>query len=189
MSRSVVRYRALLVLALVALAVGTTTSAAFGWANEEGSGSEQEQSHQGGKKEHGNEEHGNKENKGENHNKGNHGENQKPEEETPATPQPQPQPQPTPVPPVATPVAPQGTPAQTPEQQPSTPPATEETPKSTEVAQSPTVGQPSVSATPAANREQLASTGIDPALIALFGALFVGGGALLFRRSLAGGRE
>ncbi len=109
MSRSVVRYRALLVLALVALAVGTTASPAFGWANEEGSGSEQEQSHEGGKKEHGNEEHGNKENKGENHNKGNHGENQKPETETPATPQPQPQP--TPVPPVATPVAPQGTPA------------------------------------------------------------------------------
>ena len=39
--------------------------------------------------------------------------------------------------------------------------------------------------TPAANRTELAKTGLDPALIALLGALCLGGGALLFRRALA----
>jgi len=36
-----------------------------------------------------------------------------------------------------------------------------------------------------AQRSQLAKTGLDPALIALLGALCLGGGALLFRRALA----
>jgi LPXTG-motif cell wall-anchored protein len=38
---------------------------------------------------------------------------------------------------------------------------------------------------PAAERRELAKTGLDPALIALLGAVCLGGGGLLFRRALA----
>jgi LPXTG-motif cell wall-anchored protein len=56
-------------------------------------------------------------------------------------------------------------------------------PESPVVAQAaPGAGAP---ATPVAERSQLARTGLDPALIALLGALCLGGGGLLFRRALA----
>jgi hypothetical protein len=45
--------------------------------------------------------------------------------------------------------------------------------------------QPGAPTVPVAERSELAETGLDPALIALHGALFLGGGALLFRRALA----
>jgi LPXTG-motif cell wall-anchored protein len=37
----------------------------------------------------------------------------------------------------------------------------------------------------AASRKELAKTGLDPGLIALLGAMCLGGGGLLFRRALA----
>jgi LPXTG-motif cell wall-anchored protein len=51
------------------------------------------------------------------------------------------------------------------------------------VAQAPS--QPALA--PVAEREELAKTGIDPGLIALFGAICLIGGGLLFRRALARG--
>jgi LPXTG-motif cell wall-anchored protein len=45
--------------------------------------------------------------------------------------------------------------------------------------------QEGAEAVPAAEREELAQTGLDPALIALLGALCLGGGGLLFRRAMA----
>jgi LPXTG-motif cell wall-anchored protein len=51
------------------------------------------------------------------------------------------------------------------------------------VAQAPS--QPAIA--PAAEREELAKTGIDPGLIALFGAVCLIGGGLLFRRAFARG--
>jgi LPXTG-motif cell wall-anchored protein len=45
--------------------------------------------------------------------------------------------------------------------------------------------QPGAPTVPVADRSELASTGLDPALIALLGAMCLGGGALLFRRALA----
>ena len=56
-------------------------------------------------------------------------------------------------------------------------------PESPVVAQAPPEeGAPT---SPAAKRTELAKTGLDPALIALLGAMCLGGGALLFRRALA----
>ena len=45
--------------------------------------------------------------------------------------------------------------------------------------------QPGAPTVPVAERSELPNTGLDPALIALLGAMCVGGGALLFRRALA----
>ena len=56
-------------------------------------------------------------------------------------------------------------------------------PESPVVAQAPP--QSGSETVPVAQRSQLAKTGLDPALIALLGALCLGGGALLFRRALA----
>ena len=56
-------------------------------------------------------------------------------------------------------------------------------PKSPVVAQAPPqAGAPTAAA---AERNQLAKTGLDPGLIALLGAMCLGGGGLLFRRALA----
>ena len=196
MSRSVVRHRALLVLALVALAVGATAVPAI--AGDSG-GWDQHSDFKGGKgkdygkgKDHGKKDYGRDHDKGYGHKeygKGkDHGKKEYPKHEQPPVPQPQPQPQPTP--PAVTPVTPQSTPAQTPPDQPAgeetTPPGEEQSPT---VAQVPTAAQESVSTRPAANREELAQTGIDPGLIALIGVFFLGGGVLLFRRALATGRE
>jgi LPXTG-motif cell wall-anchored protein len=51
------------------------------------------------------------------------------------------------------------------------------------VAQAPP--EAGAAAVPVAERRELAQTGLDPALIALLGALCLGGGGLLFRRALA----
>ena len=40
---------------------------------------------------------------------------------------------------------------------------------------------------PVAERKELAQTGLDPGLIALLGAVCLGGGGFLFRRALARG--
>ena len=85
------------------------------------------------------------------------------------------------------PVVSQGAPAPAPEQPVETeavPPEQGGVPESPVVAQAPPE-EGSVAASPAANRTELAKTGLDPALIALLGAMCLGGGALLFRRALA----
>lgn len=194
MSRSVVRHRALLVLALIALGVGATAVPAL--AGDSG-GWDQHSDYKGGKgkdygkgKDHG-KDYGRDHNKGNDHGKDygkgkDHGNKPQPAPETPVTPQPSPTPT-TPTPTPATPVAPEGSPSQSAPEQPAE--TTPEEAESPTVAQTPTAGQESVSAAPAAEREELAKTGIDPGLIALFGVFLVGGGALLFRRALASNRE
>jgi hypothetical protein len=65
------------------------------------------------------------------------------------------------------------------------PPAEERgVPESPVVAQAAPTGE--APAVAAAERQELARTGLDPALIGLLGALCVGAGGLLFRRALAG---
>jgi LPXTG-motif cell wall-anchored protein len=63
------------------------------------------------------------------------------------------------------------------------PPEQPTVPESPVVAQPPP--QPGAPTVPVAERRELATTGLDPALIALLGAMCLGGGALLFRRALA----
>jgi len=64
------------------------------------------------------------------------------------------------------------------------PPAERGVPESPVVAQAaPTEAAPAAAA---ADRQELARTGLDPALIGFLGALCVGAGGLLFRRALAG---
>lgn len=64
-----------------------------------------------------------------------------------------------------------------------TPPGNPASPEEPVLAEEPTGEEPEL--TTAAKRKKLAETGLDPALIAVLGALFVGGGALLFRRAFA----
>ena len=84
------------------------------------------------------------------------------------------------------PVVSQGAPTPAPEQPIETeaaPPEQGGVPDSPVVAQAPP--EQGVRDVPAANRTELAKTGLDPALIALLGAMCLGGGVLLFRRALA----
>jgi LPXTG-motif cell wall-anchored protein len=177
------------IFAVVALALGVTAGTALGWANEQPeSGSDygnNQQEHGNKGKEHGNkgkeehgEEHGEENNNSEEHNYG----QTPPPVQTPTVQQPQ-----TPAPPVVQ----QGTPSQPP-QQPSrpetTPTETQSTPESPVVAQqSPTAAPAAAPLAPAAERTELAQTGLDPGLMALLGALCLGGGAFFFRRALVRG--
>lgn len=167
--------------ALVALVLGISAGAAFGWANEQPTETN---------------------NQGYQHDRDNHGkkgkhkgdrpkENVPPTVTTPETPQP-----PTPAAPAvpAAPVTPQGGPSQTPPEQPATPESgptpggggqEESPPGSPVVAQTPT--QPAAPLAPVAERKELAQTGLNPGLIALLGAMCLGGGAFFLRRALARG--
>jgi LPXTG-motif cell wall-anchored protein len=205
MSRATARHRAIVVAAIAALTVSATAVPALGWDDgghkqdkgqydqaKKGKGGHDRDYGKGrdyGKdRDHGSD-HGGKD---KSHGKG---KPEKPAEQPP----PQKPPVETPQPPAAQgpPVTPQGAPAQTPEQPVSTEALPGKTPESLaggEEEESPVVaqgaprnGQATVSAAPAAEREELAQTGIDPELIALFGVLLLGGGALLFRRALARG--
>jgi hypothetical protein len=115
----------------------------------------------------------------------------KPEKPTPQPPGPSGQPSPPPpaappAPPAPAPVVSQGQPPAAPSQPVETetlPPAQNGVPDNPVVAQAPPEqGAPTA---PAAERKELAKTGLDPALIALLGAFCLGGGGLLFRRALA----
>jgi hypothetical protein len=175
MSRPKYRQTTGVIFAVVALIFGITAAAAIGWANEETTqGGETptsgEQDH-GGKKDH-----GDKKEEGE----------QPPTqtEETPPTVTQE-------APPTVTPPAQTTTPPPVTAQGPPSTPTTPESPPVTTEQGPPTTSAPPTTTTPkapplapVAERKQLASTGLSPALIALFGAAFLGGGAFLFRRSL-----
>jgi len=119
--------------------------------------------------------------------KGGH-EKPKPQPKPPVTPpagQPSP-PGPATVPPAApapAPVVSLGAPPPPPAQNGTVPPEQGGVPDNPVVAQAPPEAGAPVS--PAAERQELAKTGLDPALIALLGAACLGGGALMFRRALA----
>jgi LPXTG-motif cell wall-anchored protein len=173
MSRPTFRHRAGLILTLVAFMLGATAATALGWENETNKG-----------RDHG-------KNEGKDHGK----KNEKPPTVTVPKPTKQPPPPP-PTPPglapppaaaAPAPVVPLATPT------PTTPNVKAKggpgggkgggkggvnTPA--EVA--PATSSPALA--PAVEREQLAETGLNPALMALLGALCLGGGALLFRRAL-----
>ena len=177
MSRWTFPQKAGIVMTVAAFVIGITAATALGW----GSGGQENEKPPTSTPKH----EGNKDN---DKNEEEHGKGEKPKPKPPETTAPagQPaQPAPAATPPAVTPPTPvvsQGVPA---------PPATPEQPTGTKSAppQSPVVAQASpggsVPTTPVANRKQLAKTGLDPALIALLGALCLGGGGLLFRRALA----
>jgi hypothetical protein len=179
MSRATLPSKVGVVMALAAFVIGITAANAVAWQNEQPPPTTPQHgdndNHKGDK---GEEEHEGK------------GEKQKPQPQPPTPPAGQQ----TPPAPAATPPAPAPTPAPVVSQgvtpapeQPvsveSVPPKKGRGPQSPVVAQAPpAAGAP---ATPVAERNQLARTGLDPALIALLGALCLGGGGLLFRRALA----
>jgi LPXTG-motif cell wall-anchored protein len=162
MSRSTFQKKAGLILALAAFVLGVTAATALGWENE------------------------NQKGKG-------HGKKETPPTVTTPTPAP-PQEVTTPAP-TPTPAAP--APAPTPQAAP-TPAPVEQVqanaapkPKGAErkAAQNVPAEETLPSETtlaPAVERKQLASTGLDPVLMALLGMLCLAGGGLLFRRAISG---
>jgi hypothetical protein len=185
MSRSTYRQIAGAVLAIGALVLGLTAAAAIGWGGET----------QGTSQDHGQKDHGRQGSKEESGSKKESGGNQdygnkKPPTET--------------IPPRT---------VNTPPVTETSPPVVVTTPPSTVTVQSPpavttkttttksppvtttttTPGPPTETTpppktpplTPVAERKRLASTGLSPWLIALFGAALLGGGSFLFRRALA----
>jgi LPXTG-motif cell wall-anchored protein len=176
MSRATLPVKVGVAMAVAAFAIGLTAANAIAWPNEQPAPTQQ---------------HGDKDNnkhkgdKGEEENEGKGEKPPQPEQPTPPTGQQ------TPPAPPATPAAPppvtsQGGPPPVPEQPPVT---TENVPKQPTVPENPVITQappqPGAPAVPVAERRELAKTGLDPALIALLGAMCLGGGALLFRRALA----
>jgi LPXTG-motif cell wall-anchored protein len=181
MSRWTFPFKAGVVMALAAFVIGISAANAMAWFDQPTTPTHQDKDKGKGHNDKGD----NDEDEGKGHN-----EKPKPQPK-PETPAGQPTP-PASAPPAAVPPAPvvsQGTPPApgapgTPEQPVQTktvPPEQGGVPQSPVVAQAP----PSQPAAPAAEREQLAKTGLDPGLIALLGALCLGGGGLLFRRALA----
>ncbi len=195
MSRATLRVEVGVVMAVATFAIGITATNAIAWPNEQPAptpqhGDKGDDKHKGDKDddkhkgEKGDDKH--KGEKGDDKHNGGKGEQPKPQPERPITPTGQQTP-PVPVTPAAPPpVVPQGGPAPEPEQ-----PVTSETvpPDQPTVPDSPVVTQappqPGAPAVPVAERSELAKTGLDPALIALLGAMCLGGGVVLFRRAVA----
>lgn len=181
MSRWTLPYKAGVVMALAAFVIGITAANAMAWPGGEPVPAPTTPQHGKDK----DKDKGHKDDDDQDEGKGGH-EKPKPQPQ-PTTPQSQPSPPVTP--PAETPPAPvvsQGAPAPPPEQPIETeavPPEQGGVPESPVVAQAPPAEEAATS--PAANRSELAKTGLDPALIALLGAMCLGGGTLLFRRALA----
>jgi hypothetical protein len=193
MSGPTLRRRTGVIFALVAFVLGVSAAAALGWAGGEPTGNneggkpshEQDKEHGKNKGDNGDKDKDHGKNNGDNGDKDHGNKPPKDNEEnapptvTPGTPQ-------TP----SAPVTPQGAPTPPGPGQPVTPssPPSEELPPSTEqppTAAAPPSGEKAPPLAPAAERKKLASTGLDPALIALAGAFFLVGGGFLFRRALA----
>lgn len=206
MSRPTFRHRAGLILTLVAFVLGATAATALGWENETTPGKGRDYGKNEGKdygknegKGHGKNEgkgHGKNEGKGHGKNEGKGHGGKKPEKPPTVT-------VPTPTPPTPPGLAPPPTTA-TPSpvvQLGTTTPTSpgvnakgspggvnvlgEQEQGGSDVAAEVAPGTASPTLAPAAEREQLAATGLDPALMGLIGLLCLGGGALLFRRALA----
>ena len=177
MSRATLPVKIGVVMAVAAFAVGITAANAIAWPNEQPPPTKPP-------------EHGDKDKDKGDHEEEGKGEKPKPQPQPPTPPAGQPTP---PAPAVTPPAAPtpapvvsQGAPTPAPAPPVSTeaaPPEQGAVPESPVVAQAPP--QSGSETVPVAQRSQLAKTGLDPALIALLGALCLGGGALLFRRALA----
>lgn len=190
MSRPTFRHRAGLILTLVAFVLGATAATALGWVNEQPTpGKDWNHGKNEGK------------NHGKNEGKGGHGKkNEKPPPVKPPQPPPPPPPPVTPTPPAVAP--PPAAAAPSPVVPLSTPSPTSPNVKAKGVpggskgggqggqqgGNSPAEVAPGTSSptlAPAVERQKLAATGLNPALMALLGALCLGGGALLFRRALS----
>ena len=162
MSLSAFQKKAGLIFAVAAFVLGVTAATALGWANE-------------------------KNNKGKEH-----GKNQTPPTvttPTPAPPQVPTTPAPTPAPPAAAPVPTPPVGAQTPPEQvtaKSRPKHKGGGAKQQQGQNVPAEVTPGTQTTlaPVVERKQLASTGLDPVLMALLGAFCLAGGGLLFRRAV-----
>jgi hypothetical protein len=195
MSGVTLRQKVGLILAVAVFALGMTAAVALGWENEQTPQEHGKNEQDHGKNKKKGKEHGNNEEKGKEHGnneeKGNKGNEKSPPVTTPQTPAPVAPTGTTPAPVgPAAPTSPQGAPSQPP-----SPVGSQGAPEQPseqgggskgggkEVAQS----TPSESAplAPVAEQRKLARTGLNPALIALLGALCLGGGAFLFRRGLA----
>ena len=177
MSRATLPVKIGVVMAVAAFAVGITAANAIAWPNEQPPPTKPPST-------------GTNKDKGDHEEEGK-GEKPKPQPQPPTPPAGQPTP---PAPAVTPPAAP--TPAPVVSQGAPTPAPARAAgqhggraaqqgavPESPVVAQAPP--QSGSETVPVAQRSQLAKTGLDPALIALLGALCLGGGALLFRRALA----
>jgi hypothetical protein len=195
MSRTGFRRTTGVIFTLVAFVLGVTATAALGWGGTQGSGemndygtpqSSYPQQEEKGK------DHGNK-GQGKDHGNNNkeqgkdHGEQKKPPEENtspPATPPAATTPPAAAAPP-GTPVTPQSTTPLTPAGQSPPTSGTQKPPERVLVRTKPPAPEETTPLAPVAERRQLAETGLDPALIAFTGVVLLGGGAFLFRRSLA----
>jgi len=182
MSRWTLPYKAGVVMVLAAFVIGITAASAMAWPGGE---PQPPPANHGDKDKDKNKGHDDDD---DDEGKGGH-EKPKPQPKPPVTPpagQPSP-PGPAAVPPAAPPppVVSQGAPPppEQPAQNGSVPPEQGGVPDNPVVAQAPPEAGAPVS--PAAERQELAKTGLDPALIALLGAACLGGGALMFRRALA----
>jgi uncharacterized membrane protein len=173
MSRTRFRMRTGVIFALVVcFALGMTAAAAMGWG---GGGGEQGQDH-GKVEEHGKEqgekgkEHGNEEKE--------HGKKEEEEgqEEAPPT-----------VTAPTTPAAPAPSVPVTPQAAPPTTPSQVAPPPEKVIVRERVPAEKAPPLAPVAERKQLASTGLDPALIAVVGMFCLVGGAFLFRRALVRG--
>jgi hypothetical protein len=186
MSRWTLPYKAGVVMALAAFVIGITAASAMAWP----SGGETDKPPAETPKQDKDKE-GKGEKDDEDRDKGGHQKPQpqpKPPEVTPPSGAEVPPAPAAPAGPPAPVTAQEAPPAPTAPEQPvevQAPPAEEEgVPQSPIVAQAaPTEAAPAAAA---AERQELARTGLDPALIGLLGALCVGAGGLLFRRALAG---
>jgi hypothetical protein len=186
MSRLTYRQIAGAVLAIGALVLGLTAAAAIGWGGEnQGKGQDYTQKNDHGSKDQsgGKQDYGNKEQSGGNHDYG----NKKPPTETvpPRTVTSPPVTETSPPVVVTSPpstVTVQGPPSVTTQTKTKT-----VTTKAKKVLTRTTPPPPPKAPplTPVAERKRLASTGLSPWLIALFGAALLGGGSVLFRRALA----
>jgi LPXTG-motif cell wall-anchored protein len=179
MSRSSTRQRTGAILAVVAFVLGVTAAAAVGWGGEQQGG-------QGHGKKH------------EKEYPPKVQEKQYPPAKTPPTEEKKPPPTEkkppptatTPPPVTTTPPPTTSTPPPTvttesgpPPTTPAKPPTTTPTPPTT-TAKTPTTPKAAPPLAPVAERKELASTGINPGLIAFAGVLSLIGGGLLFRRAL-----
>ncbi len=189
-----------LIFAVVTFALGLTAATALGWETEQNKdrnhGKEQrseDRDHDKGQKNKDRDHDKGQNNKGRDHDKGenkggDHDKGNQPVTPNVTTPAPQPgaptvttPPAVAPPAPAAVPVTPQGSPTPTPGENGENGGGGGDKP--TQLAQEGAPEGPALA--PASEREELAKTGLDPALMALLGVFCLGGGVFLFKRAFA----